>query len=143
MLESGWNSTIKNGSSSQDPILILGGPITFSNPLPSSPFVNAMLLHGEVEETIVPAFSAAFDSTYDGFMKEIQTSGGFVQELDYPNLPDIAKATDSWLPARSHILTPHTELRNMFLIEEKEGAIEVALFVSCDDPQMAACVLSP
>jgi radical SAM superfamily enzyme YgiQ (UPF0313 family) len=104
-----------------DPIFILGGPITFSNPLPSSPFVNAMLL-GEVEESIVPAFQAAFDSTYDGFLKEVQQlSGGFVPELDYPHLPDIAKATDSLLPARSHILTPHTELRNMFLIEGERG----------------------
>ena len=104
-----------------DPIFILGGPITFSNPLPSSPFVNAMLL-GEVEETIVPAFQAAFDSTYDGFLKEVQQlPGGFVPELDYPHLPEIAKATDSLLPARSHILTPHTELRNMFLIEGERG----------------------
>ena len=80
------------------------------------------MLLGEVEETIVPAFQAAFDSTYDGFLKEVQQlPGGFVPELDYPHLPDIAKATDSLLPARSHILTPHTELRNMFLIEGEQG----------------------
>ena len=112
---------LRTDRSTQDPILILGGPITFSNPLPSSAFVNAMLL-GEVEETIVPAFSAAFDSTYEGFLSDIQKlPGGFVPELDYPNLPDIAKATDTLLPARSHILTPHTELRNMFLIEGERG----------------------
>ena len=64
----------------------------------------------------------AFDSTYDGFLKEVQQlPGGFVPELDYPHLPEIAKATDSLLPARSHILTPHTELRNMFLIEGERG----------------------
>lgn len=104
-----------------DPIFILGGPITFSNPLPSSPFVDAILL-GEVEETIVPAFSAALDSAYEHFLDAVEKlPGGFVPARQYPNLPEIAKATDALLPARSHILTPHTELRNMFLIEGERG----------------------
>jgi len=33
----------------------------------------------------------------------------------------VAKATDTMLPARSHILTPDTELRDMFLIEGERG----------------------
>ena len=112
---------LREQRSPDDPILILGGPITFSNPLPSSPFVDAILL-GEVEETIVPAFSAALDSTYDHFLDAIQgLPGGFVPERMYPNLPEIAKSNDELLPARSHILTPHTELRNMFLIEGERG----------------------
>ena len=112
---------LREQRTNDDPILILGGPITFSNPLPSSPFVDAMLL-GEVEEIIVPAFSAAFDSTYDHFLDAIQDlPGGFVPERMYPNLPEIAKSNDELLPARSHILTPHTELRNMFLIEGERG----------------------
>ena len=94
-LELAGINPLREERTKHDPIFILGGPITFSNPLPSSPFVNAMLL-GEVEETIVPAFEAAFDSTYDSFLKEIQKlPGGFVPELDYPNLPEIAKATDA------------------------------------------------
>ena len=40
---------LREARSHKDPIFILGGPITFSNPLPSSPFVDAILL-GEVEE---------------------------------------------------------------------------------------------
>ena len=36
-------------------------------------------------------------------------------------LPEIAKASDDMLPARSHIVTPHAELSNMFLIEGERG----------------------
>lgn len=120
-LELAGISALREARSPSDPIFILGGPITFSNPLPSSPFVDAILL-GEVEETIVPAFSAAIDSSYEDFLSTIETlDGGFVPARQYPHLPKIAKATDSLLPARSHILTPHTELRNMFLIEGERG----------------------
>ena len=112
---------LREARSHKDPIFILGGPITFSNPLPSSPFVDAILL-GEVEEIVVPAFSAALDSGYEGFLDAIESlDGGFAPSRQYPHLPKIAKATDSLLPARSHILTPHTELRNMFLIEGERG----------------------
>jgi len=120
-LELAGISALREARSSNDPIFILGGPITFSNPLPSSPFVDAILL-GEVEETIVPAFSAAIDSSYESFLSTIEAlEGGFAPARQYPHLPKIAKATDSLLPARSHILTPHTELRNMFLIEGERG----------------------
>ena len=36
-------------------------------------------------------------------------------------LPKVAKAEDDRLPARSQILTAHTELRSMFLIEPERG----------------------
>ena len=35
--------------------------------------------------------------------------------------PEVAKADDDRLPARSQIITPHTELRSMFLIEPERG----------------------
>src|SRR5256884_655939 len=35
--------------------------------------------------------------------------------------PPVVKADDDRLPARSQIVTPHTELRNMFLIEPERG----------------------
>jgi radical SAM superfamily enzyme YgiQ (UPF0313 family) len=35
--------------------------------------------------------------------------------------PEVAKAADDRLPARSQIVTPHTELRSMFLIEPERG----------------------
>lgn len=107
--------------SHKDPRIILGGPITFSNPLPTSAFVDAILL-GEVEETIVSAFELAVEENYDSFLDGVmKLEGGFVPAKQYPILPPIAKASDALLPARSHILTPHTELANMFLIEGERG----------------------
>ena len=52
---------LREHRTAQDPKIILGGPITFSNPLPASLFVDAILL-GEVEDIVVSAFKLAFDS---------------------------------------------------------------------------------
>ena len=107
--------------SEYDPRIILGGPLTFSNPLPSSSFVDAILL-GEVEDVVVEAFDAAFENSRETFLDRIQKlSGGFVPERQGTQLPPIAKASDMMLPARSHIITPDTELKNMFLIEGERG----------------------
>jgi radical SAM superfamily enzyme YgiQ (UPF0313 family) len=105
----------------QDPRIILGGPLTFSNPLPAAPFVDAILM-GEAEDAAVPAFTAAVERSRDGWLDEIESlPGGYVPERNGSALPPVAKATDSMLPARSRILTPDTELRDMFLIEGERG----------------------
>lgn len=105
----------------QDPRIILGGPITFSNPLPAAPFVDAILL-GESEEHVVQCFHSAIHEAREDWLDEVeQTPGGFVPERHKVTLPPIAKATDILLPARSHIISPEAELRNMFLIEGERG----------------------
>ena len=107
--------------SEYDPRIILGGPLTFSNPLPVSSFVDGILL-GEVEDVVVDAFDAAFESNREEFLDRVQKlSGGFVPERDGSKLPTIAKASDMMLPARSHIISPDAELKNMFLIEGERG----------------------
>lgn len=111
-----------------DPRIILGGPITFSNPLPASSFVDVVLL-GEAEETIIPAFTAALEPDRAEFLRQaIQLPGGFAPEIHGSVLPPVAKATDELLPARSHIITPHAELKNMFLIEGERGCHRTCTF---------------
>ena len=103
------------------PRVLLGGPITFSNPLPAAPFVDAMLL-GESEEQVAEAMGAALDSTRSGWLDVVESlPGGFVPERAGVELPPVAKASDALLPARSHILAPDAELSNMFLIEGERG----------------------
>ena len=103
------------------PRVILGGPITFSNPLPAAPFVDAMLL-GEAEEVVAAAVDASFTRDRSGWLDVVAgLPGGYVPERHGVMLPPVAKATDALLPARSHILTPDTELRDMFLIEGERG----------------------
>jgi len=104
-----------------DPLILLGGPITFSNPEPFAPFVDAMLL-GEAEETAPVAAKAFFEcGSREAWLDLIAAlPGGYVPER-HERLPAPARATDALLPARSCILSPDTELSDMFLIEGERG----------------------
>jgi len=103
------------------PQILVGGPLTFSNPLPAAPFADAMLL-GEAEEAVVPALEAFFDGDRASWLDGLQgLDGGFVPERDGSHLPAVAKAGDTLLPARSRILSPEAELSDMFLIEGERG----------------------
>ena len=106
----------------QDPIIILGGPLTMSNPLPAAPFVDAMLL-GEADETAPEAALSFFDCYgREAWLDEVEKlPGAYIPERHGVALPPIAKAQDTTLPARSLIITPNTELANMFLIEGERG----------------------
>lgn len=104
------------------PAIVLGGPLTFSNPLPAAPFVDAILL-GEAEDTAPAAMASWFDhTTRTGWLDEVAAlQGAYVPERDGSRLPSIAKASDDDLPARSRILTPLAELSDMFLVEGERG----------------------
>ncbi len=103
------------------PRVILGGPITFSNPLPASPFVDAMIL-GEADEVVVEAMTSGLEDSRSAWLDTIEAlAGGFVPERAGSVLPAVAKASDALLPARSHILAPGAELSNMFLVEGERG----------------------
>lgn len=105
-----------------DPVIVLGGPLTFSNPLPAAPFCDVILL-GEAEETAPPAIEAFFDcDSREAWFHALKAQpGAYVPERDGETLPPVAKATDCLLPARSSILTPMAELSDMFLIEGERG----------------------
>ncbi len=112
-----------------DPLVLLGGPITFSNPLPAAPFVDAMLV-GEADETAVPAAASFFEcDTRESWLDAIaDLPGAFVPERDGIVLPAVAKASDVLLPARSFILSPDAELSDMFLIEGERGCHRMCTF---------------
>ena len=104
-----------------DPLVVLGGPLTFSNPLPAGPYVDAMIL-GEAEESVVGAFEAGLSGDREELISTIvQLPGGYVPSLHGEQLPAIAKAPDDQLPARSRIWTPEAELSDMFLMEGERG----------------------
>ena len=105
----------------KDTRIILGGPLTFSNPIPAAPFVDAILL-GEAEDVVGEAFSSAFHSSREEWFSVLQElPGAYIPEIHGEKLPEIAKASDETLPARSHIITPDAELSSMFLIEGERG----------------------
>ena len=110
------------------PRIIMGGPLTFSNPLPASPFVDAMIV-GEADDVVVDAFEAASHIRGDAWLDAIaELDGGYVPELHGETLPAVAKASDERLPAYAPILAPDAELSDMFLIEGERGCHRTCTF---------------
>lgn len=106
------------------PLILAGGPLTFSNPLPLGAFIDAVLL-GECEE-LLPEVLATIEAHESGDRGQLLAALAdiphvWVPALDGEELPEVARANDARLPAFSQVLTPHTELSNMFLIEPERG----------------------
>lgn len=95
------------------PLVVAGGPLTFSNPAPLAPFCDAIAL-GEGEELALDLVTTSPEDL-------ASRPGFYVPEVHGDRVPPVAKASDHLLPARSQILTPNTELRSMFLTEAARG----------------------
>ena len=114
----------------KDPLVVIGGPITFSNPLPTAPFADVMIL-GEAEGAIdvllgaletTPEAARGSDAARQRLLEDLANQPGFfIPTLHGERLPPIAQAPDAMLPAYSAIRTPDTELRDMMLIEPERG----------------------
>lgn len=104
------------------PFVLAGGPLTFSNPLPLAPYVDAVLM-GEADQSIHDVLDAIFDADDKGSaLRALRAHPHvYLPATDGDVLPPIDKADDHALPAFSQVITPHTELRNMFLIEPERG----------------------
>lgn len=105
------------------PFVLCGGPLTNSNPLPLAPFADAILM-GEADETVHTALSIIFNGRdraeiFSTLQREVPSC--FVPLLHGQQLPPIAQACNSKLPAWAPIRTPNTELSDMFLLEAERG----------------------
>ncbi|MBK7864143.1 MAG: radical SAM protein [Archangiaceae bacterium] len=105
------------------PLVVAGGPLTFSNPEPLEPFVD-VLVQGEAED-VLPTLLEGLEARTP--KRELLERLARLPGFRVPGLsPDstrffVAKASDAMLPARSQIITANTELRSMFLIEPERG----------------------
>ncbi len=105
-----------------DPFVVIGGPLTFSNPVPIGPFADVVVM-GEGDEliqTVLDAVEASQDRD------ELLTRLSAVPHLWVPaihgeRLLPVAKSPNALLPAYSAIVTPNTELSNMHLVEAERG----------------------
>jgi radical SAM superfamily enzyme YgiQ (UPF0313 family) len=104
------------------PLVVLGGPLTFSNPSPSAPFADVILM-GETEQTLGELIAAIREEPdRAALLAGLAARPGFyVPSIHGPRLPAVAAAPDGDLPAYSQIRTPHAELSDMFLIEPERG----------------------
>jgi radical SAM superfamily enzyme YgiQ (UPF0313 family) len=121
MLDASGIEPLADQRQEQDPFILAGGPLTFSNPLPLGPFVDAIVI-GEAEEVVQWCVEVIFGAeSRSAALKQLASHPHvFVPSLDN-ELKPVAKCEDTELPATSVIRTPHTELSNMFLIETERG----------------------
>jgi radical SAM superfamily enzyme YgiQ (UPF0313 family) len=104
------------------PLVIGGGPLTFSNPAPLGPFCDLIIL-GEGEELAAElVLAAAREGDRAAFLASAaRRPGVYVPSIHGDTVPHVAQVEDDLLPARSVIMTPHTELSSMFLTEAARG----------------------
>lgn len=110
----------------RDPILVLGGPLTFSNPYTLLPFADVLIL-GEAEVELPESLRVLLETAdRDGAIRAAAARPHSVAgEIDGPSsgeeLPAVAKAPLDRLPAHAAIVTSNTELADMFLVEPERG----------------------
>jgi radical SAM superfamily enzyme YgiQ (UPF0313 family) len=109
----------------RDPIVIGGGPLTNSNPAVLLPFVD-LLIAGEAEALLPEAVARIMDirarrQAIDAVAELPHTIRGEIERGYFEPLPTMASAPVHLLPARSAIVSPDTELADMFLIEPERG----------------------
>ena len=102
------------------PIVIAGGPLTFSNPAPLLPFCDVIVV-GEGEELVVELVTLARELGFDREKLLAALDGRPGYYLRGEVVPKVAQVDDALLPARSVIATPHTELADMFMTEAARG----------------------
>jgi radical SAM superfamily enzyme YgiQ (UPF0313 family) len=121
MLDVSGIPAFRDQRSESHPLIVAGGPLTFSNPLVLAPFCDAVVL-GEAEQIVAPLVDAAARGSRARALEQLAAHPNiYVPSHHGEQLPAIAACDDALLPAFSAIRTPHTELSNMFLIETERG----------------------
>jgi radical SAM superfamily enzyme YgiQ (UPF0313 family) len=135
----------------RDPLVVIGGAVTFVNPEPLSPFAD-VIAAGEAE-LLVPALVDAWTETSsrDDLLDRLSTTRGFyvpsLYDVTYDGpgrvaaiqpragssaLPTIkkaaVKATDRLDPPSTSIFTPDTEFGSRLLIEVVRGCANLCRF---------------
>ncbi|MBJ6760974.1 radical SAM protein [Myxococcaceae bacterium JPH2] len=120
MLELSGIPLLREQRGAHHSLVVAGGPLTFSNPDPLEPFVD-VLVQGEADDLIHVLLDAAQSMEREPLLEFLARTPGFLVPGRGGARYHVAKATDARLPARTQIITPHTELRSMFLIEPERG----------------------
>lgn len=122
LLEAAKIPALREERGERHPFILAGGPLTFSNPLPLSPFVDAVIM-GEAE-ALTPQVCEVIAGAADrraALEALAAIDHVFVPAIHGAEMPTVARVDDALLPAHSAIRTPHTELSDMFLIETERG----------------------
>ncbi|MFC1987390.1 radical SAM protein [Chloroflexota bacterium] len=111
------------------PLVIAGGPCITANPIPLSPFFDCLCI-GEAEPilpAILPAMLPVITEDINGKRHELLKALASLPGVYVPQANDGKPVVRQWttnldtLPVHSTILTPDTELGNLYLIEVERG----------------------
>lgn len=104
------------------PFVLAGGPLTFSNPLPLAPFVDAIVM-GEADALAIDALRILRDApSREAALDALAALPHvFVPARHGGAMPGVAQCDDDLLPAWGPIRAPEAELSGMFLIETERG----------------------
>jgi radical SAM superfamily enzyme YgiQ (UPF0313 family) len=121
LLEGAGIPAFREERDARHPLVVAGGPLTFSNPMPLAAYVDVIVM-GEADTLAVDVFEAirAADDRDAALVALASMPHVFVPE-HHEDLPPVAQCDDALLPAWSPIQTPDTELSDMFLIETERG----------------------
>ncbi|MBA7565131.1 hypothetical protein ES708_06806 [subsurface metagenome] len=107
------------------PLVIAGGPCIIANPMPLAPFFDCLCI-GEAESilpTMLPLLSEGISDNRDELLKTLASLPGIYVPQYHSETPVVRQ----WLtnlddfPTTSTILTPDTELGDLYLIEVERG----------------------
>jgi len=107
------------------PLVIAGGPCIIANPLPLFPFFDCLCI-GEAEPIIpamLPVITEGVEGRRSDLLQALASLPGIYVPQYYSGKPVVrqwAKNLDDF-PVASVILTPDTELGNLYLIEVERG----------------------
>ncbi len=123
LLEASGLPAQREQRSGDQPLIIAGGPLTFSNPLPLGAFVDAIVM-GECDALVLDVLRAVAVESHsrDAQLERLAAMPNVVvPAIDGETLKPLGRAPDAALPAWGPIRTPDTELRNMALVEAVRG----------------------
>src|SRR5262249_53934745 len=103
MLELSGIPLLREDRDERHPLVVCGGPLTFSNPVPLAPF-SAVVVLGEPEELPPPLGAPPPPPRHELRTRLSQHPGFYVPGLS-ADWPEVARADDERLPARSQIVT--------------------------------------
>lgn len=122
MLEASGIPPLRGERDERHPFILAGGPLTFSNPLPLAPFVDALVI-GEAEVLAIEALRIVegAPTRAEALERLAAMPHVFVPAHHGERLPPLSQVDDALLPAWGPIRAPDAELRGMFLVETERG----------------------
>ncbi len=136
LLTAGGVPPLRADRGPHDPPVLLGGPLTASNPLPFGPFIDLAVI-GDGEEAVESLLDILEDARDrdDLLRRAAQLPGVWVPELHGDRVPPTQKVAGAHIPAFGQIITPHAELSNMFLVEASRGCRRYCRFCLVRAPE--------